>query len=276
MTKIFISYRRADSEGYVGRLYDQLTRHFDSSEIFLDVGTIKPGADFVTEIEKFVGGCEALIAVIGPQWVTACDKAGARRLDDPHDFVRLEIATALRNNALVIPVLVEGATMPSLAHLPLDLAGLARRNALELSHSRFEYDVNRLVAALGGAVGTLLVGLGSSFQAFQATGLLGAGQNFEVRVDRQRVGKITESGRSLSGPRKSQKNWQPLQVQIKEGVHTLQVIARRSDIDSGTHSNIIKFQVKGGQSLTFSIERQESQFGPEKIVLKSQNPINST
>ena len=101
MTRIFISYRRADSEGYVGRLYDQLIKKFDKSEIFLDVGTIKPGEDFVVAIEKAISSYDVLIAVIGPKWLNMRDNKGASLIDKPNDFVRLEIASALKRNNLV-------------------------------------------------------------------------------------------------------------------------------------------------------------------------------
>ena len=98
MSRIFISYRRTESEGYVGRLYDHLLKHFDKKEIFLDVGAIKPGEDFVSVIEKVVGSCDALIAVIGPRWLEIRDDNGRRRLQSASDYVRLEIATALARN----------------------------------------------------------------------------------------------------------------------------------------------------------------------------------
>ncbi len=272
MSKIFISYRREDSKESVGRLHDHLKQRFDSQDIFFDVGTIKLGEDFALAIENFIATCDALLAVIGPRWLN-CQKDGRRRLANPNDHVRLEIASALRTDALVIPVLVAGAMMPAPNELPSDLVALSRRNALELSYNRFDYDVERLVSALGGATGTLQIGLGSSYQFIQAAGLMGAVPSFEVRIDRKRVGKVAAPPGNLMGQPKSKKFWPPLQIQVGEGIHTLQVVARRSKFESGTYSNEIKFQIKGGQTLTFSIERQEQQFGPDKIVLKSQNPI---
>ncbi len=148
MSRIFINYRRQDSEGYVGRLYDHLTRHFESSDVFMDVDSIPPGVDFVTFLEEAVAGCDVLIAVIGPQWLALSDEAGSRRLDLWNDFVRIEIATALKQNKPVIPVLVGQARMPSPSDLPDDLVTLARRNAMELSHQRFSYDADKLVSAI--------------------------------------------------------------------------------------------------------------------------------
>jgi len=148
MTRIFINYRRQDSEGYVGRLFDHLTRHFDSKDVFMDVDSIPPGADFLTVLENAVSACDVFISVIGPQWVTISDETGTRRLDNWNDFVRVEIASALKQNKMVIPVLVGQARMPSPTVLPEDLAPLSRRNAIELSHNRFAYDADKLITAI--------------------------------------------------------------------------------------------------------------------------------
>jgi uracil-DNA glycosylase family 4 len=148
MSRIFISYRRVDSEGYVGRLYDHLIQHFDPQDIFMDVTSIEPGADFIQELDDAVAGCDILIAVIGPQWLTAADEGGERRIDQWNDFVRIEIASALKQNKLVIPVLVGGSKMPAPKALPEDLQALARRNAIELSHQRFAFDVGQFITTL--------------------------------------------------------------------------------------------------------------------------------
>jgi uracil-DNA glycosylase family 4 len=152
MSRIFINYRRQDSEGYVGRLYDHLIQHFDRNDVFMDVDTIPPGADFIQTLENAVMACEVFIAVIGPQWINAADETGQRRLDQWNDFVRIEIASALKHNKLVIPVLVGRARMPAPDTLPEEITGLARRNALELSHQRFGYDMQKLVDTLKGAL----------------------------------------------------------------------------------------------------------------------------
>ncbi len=145
MTRIFISYRRQDSEGYVGRLYDHLLKHFRPEDMFMDVASIEPGVDFVEALEKGIAACDICIVVMGPQWATITDASGARRLEQWNDFVRIEVASALRLNKRVIPTLVGGAKMPPSSDLPDDLALLARRNALELSHNRFAADVEDLV-----------------------------------------------------------------------------------------------------------------------------------
>lgn len=149
MQGIFVSYRRQDSQSAAGRLSDHLKEHLLGVPIFRDVETIEPGMDFVEVIERALASCAVLIAVIGPRWVSVTDDAGRRRLDNPNDYTRLEIATALRRSGVrVIPVLVDGATMPAAEDLPADLEGLARRNAIELSDKRWEYDVSQLVVTL--------------------------------------------------------------------------------------------------------------------------------
>lgn len=148
MTRIFISYRRQDSEGHVGRLYDHLLKHFRPEDIFMDVASIEPGADFVDALEKAVSACDVCIVVIGPGWLNAVDSTGERRLNQWNDFVRIEVASALRMNKRVIPTLVGGAKMPTPADLSDDLAALARRNAVELSHARFAYDVDQIIGVI--------------------------------------------------------------------------------------------------------------------------------
>ncbi|HKV12195.1 MAG TPA: TIR domain-containing protein [Thermoanaerobaculia bacterium] len=141
---IFINYRREDSAGHAGRLFDALSDHFQG-RLFMDVDTLEPGVDFVEAIEKAVGSCEVLIVVIGREWLTIEDKAGNRRLDNPGDFVRLEVESALNRRIRVIPVLVQDAPMPRAEELPESISRLARRNAIELSDARWAYDVDRLI-----------------------------------------------------------------------------------------------------------------------------------
>lgn len=156
MKGIFISYRRQDSQSAAGRLADHLREHMPAVPIFRDVETIEPGVDFVDAIGRALQSCGVLLAIIGPRWSTMTDAAGRRRLDDANDYARLEISTALqRNDVLVIPVLVEGATMPAANDLPDDLKPLARRNAFELTDKRWEFDVSSLVDALNKALGII-------------------------------------------------------------------------------------------------------------------------
>jgi len=153
MSRIFINYRRADSEGYVGRLYDQLIQYMDHDLIFMDVTDIPPGEDFVDYLENAVQACDVFLAVIGRYWLDSEDEHGRRRLDQWDDFVRIEIAAALTYNKFVIPVLVQGATMPPPDQLPDDIKKLTRRNAIELRHSTFSRDVELLAKTLSDRLG---------------------------------------------------------------------------------------------------------------------------
>ncbi|MGI9414245.1 MAG: toll/interleukin-1 receptor domain-containing protein, partial [Hyphomicrobiales bacterium] len=146
--KVFISYRRDDAPGSAGRLYDQLAETLPGDNIFMDVDAIVPGVDFVQALDDALAGCDVLLAIIGANWLDARDSDGARRLDSPDDFVRIEIATALSHDVRVVPVLVDGATMPAAADLPDTLQPLARRHAVEISHMRFAMDTDRLARAL--------------------------------------------------------------------------------------------------------------------------------
>jgi hypothetical protein len=145
---IFISYRRDDSEGEAGRLYDDLIRIFGADAVFMDVSDIHPGKDFRQAIDDSVAQCGVLLAIIGQAWTTIKDESGERRLDQPNDFVRLEIASALARGIDVIPVLVHGARMPTPADLPEPLRNLAYRNCVELTHARWNSDVEVLSRSL--------------------------------------------------------------------------------------------------------------------------------
>jgi hypothetical protein len=138
---IFLSYRRSDAEGEAGRLHDDLVRTFGAGAIFMDVSDIHPGKDFRQVITDNVSRCTALLAIIGPNWTSVTDAAGVRRLDQPNDFVRLEVGAALARGIDVIPVLVHGARMPTAAELPEDLQNLAYRNCVELTHARWTSEV---------------------------------------------------------------------------------------------------------------------------------------
>ncbi len=131
-----------------GRLHDRLREHFGRDHVFMDLDAIEPGLDFTEVIERTVASCDVLIALIGRQWLTSTDAAGQRRLDDPEDLVRREIATALRRNIRVIPVLIQDMSMPRVANLPDDLQPLTRRNALELSDAHLHRDVDQLIVVL--------------------------------------------------------------------------------------------------------------------------------
>jgi hypothetical protein len=148
VTSIFISYRRQDSAGYTLALARDLRDRFGRSSVFFDVDRIAGGDDFVDVLEREVSQCDALVAVIGPTWLTVESLGGGRRLDDPEDWVGVEVGTALAREILIVPVLVDGALMPGPQDLPVPLARLARRNALVLRHERWDDDVHNLVRRL--------------------------------------------------------------------------------------------------------------------------------
>jgi len=153
MKGIFISYRRQDSQSAAGRLADHLREHMHGIPIFRDVETIEPGINFVEAINRALQSCGILLAIIGPRWVNLPNAAGQRRLDDPGDYTRQEISTALqRGDVRVIPVLVEGAQMPDKGDLPDELKIFASLNAIELTDKRWKFDISQLVETLNKAL----------------------------------------------------------------------------------------------------------------------------
>lgn len=153
MHGIFISYRREDSAPYAGRLCDHLRRTFPSTSVFMDVNAVTPGADFVNAIDANLSESAVVLAVIGPQWESIKDSDGHRRIENPDDYVARELSTALQRQANVIPLLVGGARMPPTTSLPSKLEGLSRRNAIEISDTRFAADADRLCAAISSILG---------------------------------------------------------------------------------------------------------------------------
>jgi TIR domain len=151
--KVFINYRRDDSIGMAGRLQDRLAQTFGRKKIFMDVDHIPVGADFAKHINSQVAGCDAILVVIGPNWLNAKDESGGRRLDNPDDFVALEIAAALTRDITVIPVLVDGARMPKASELPESIQLLARRQAVEVRHGSFGRDAEALIERMRAALG---------------------------------------------------------------------------------------------------------------------------
>jgi hypothetical protein len=155
MASIFLSYRRSDTSGHAGRLADALEARYGPDAVFRDVESIEAGALFDEAIERALADCRVFVPLIGDEWLSGAGSDGRRRLDDPADFVRREVAAALRRGIPVIPVLLEGATMPPGSALPPDLQSLARYQGLELSETRWDYDVQRLVEAIDRGLGLL-------------------------------------------------------------------------------------------------------------------------
>jgi len=144
MGKIFISYRRADSQGWAGRLGEELTRVFGDVALFFDIETIAPGDDIAEAVERGLEAAEIVVVLVGPGWLSASFPDGRRRLSDPNDYVVIEIATAIARHIRVLPVLLAGATMPSAEQLPTAISSFARKLALELSDTRWSFDCDRL------------------------------------------------------------------------------------------------------------------------------------
>lgn len=143
---IFISYRRSDSQWAASRLFDTLSQVFPDERLFMDVDSIAPGQDFVDVLAEQVGRCDVFLALIGPDWLTETNPDGMRRIDDAQDFVRIEIASALeREDTVTIPVLLDGAAVPTESDLPAPLQPLARRQFARLTHEGYRGEIERLV-----------------------------------------------------------------------------------------------------------------------------------
>ncbi|MEL6816221.1 MAG: toll/interleukin-1 receptor domain-containing protein [Cyanobacteria bacterium J06598_3] len=149
MSRIFISYRRQDSPAAVGRIFDHLENHFGRDSIFKDVNALKIGDDFRERLNAEVEQCQILLAVIGRNWLNAKGSDGRRRLENPADWVRLEIQTALNRNVPVIPILLDGVEMPAVADMPKDLHPLAYRHAARVRNDPdFRRDIEHVMRGL--------------------------------------------------------------------------------------------------------------------------------
>src|SRR5262249_31441451 len=152
--KIFVNYRREDSIGTAGRLYDRLEQAFGRKNLFLDV----VGADLKTRLNNQIAVCQAFVAVISPNWLGAKDETGQCLLHNPDDFIAVEIGAALARKIHIVPALVNGAHMPRASELPESLKPLARRQAMEVNQNYFDEDVETLIETVrealnGGSVG---------------------------------------------------------------------------------------------------------------------------
>jgi hypothetical protein len=145
--RVYVSYRRDDAPDAAGRIYDRLAAQYGPDRVFFDVDTIPPGEDFVELINQRVAECDVLIAVIGRRWLTVKDGAGSRRIDNPHDYVHVEIAAALKRRILVVPALAgERVEVPKEDQLPPPLRALSHRNAINLTAERFGDGTHKLIA----------------------------------------------------------------------------------------------------------------------------------
>ncbi len=155
---IFVNYRRDDSPGTAGRLRDRLADAFGPDSLFMDVDNIPAGVDFVGHLSAQVAVCDVFLAIVGPNWLNAIGETGCRRIDNPDDFVRIEIAAALARNIRVIPVTIDGARLPKADELPDPLKPLIRRQAVEVRNAQFHRDAEALIEKLHRALGSDRVG----------------------------------------------------------------------------------------------------------------------
>lgn len=208
MAGIFISYRRDDTQGWVGHLAQRLKESFPQAQVFHDITTIRPGEDFTVAIDRALSSCRVLLALIGPRWLSAESPEGQRRIDDPADFVRIEIATALARPILVVPVLLGGAAMPKAVNLPEALQMLACRQGHELSDKRWDYDCGQLLPMLGEALGMTPLGVGEP----ESGGGISVGEGLIIK--NSRVGDIVgvkASGDAAINP--------PGRIEVARGAH---------------------------------------------------------
>ncbi len=147
---VFIGYRRDDTQGSAGRLYDRLAEHYGPGRVFRDVDSLQPGADFAEKVQEAIDNSGATLIVIGRDWESMTDESGRRRLENTNDYVRIEVETALaQDDHLLIPVLVDGATVPRTERLPTSIQPLCSLNAFEIRDGRFDNDVEALIGTLG-------------------------------------------------------------------------------------------------------------------------------
>jgi len=200
LDSIFVSYRRSDSQGEAGRLFDDLAKSFGEDKVFMDVAAIEAGRDFRKAIEEGVTKCGVLLVLIGLDWLEAKDEHGVQRLADPSDFVRIETASALKRDIPVIPVLVRGARMPAAEQLPDELKELAYRNCIELTHARWKSDVQLLVGALNRLIGDKNAAAGAARDRRDATATPQAAGGVSVAFRTEDLQNLTRELAIFIGP----------------------------------------------------------------------------
>lgn len=250
MAHIFISYRRADA-GYVANVLGERIRDaFGESSVFIDVDTIPLGIDFREHINKAVSECDVLLAIIGDKWLTLQDAAGQRRIDEPADFVRIEIEAAIKRNIPVVPILIDNATMPAPAALPESIRQLAFRNAAELRAGRdMNHHIDLLIRNLrthvvsaqtvtsgsaGSAVSSRRSASESKLRFLRGTRWVGRFVPFKIEVDGKLVGEL--------GAEES------LEVPVEPGRHRVHVSGAGTLY--GTDEDV---SISAGQELTWEV-----------------------
>lgn len=198
--KLFISYRRADARGVAGRLSDTLGAYFGDDRVFRDIENIAGGADFGNVIEQNLQAADAVIVLIGPEWLSIKNDKGQRRLEDPQDWVALEIAAAIEMKKPIFPVLVDGASMPRVEELPDKLKPLIRYNALSVSDDRWKSDVLRLGKIISFEIPSAnerkldMVRMGISFALFGSLSLTAAIASWNFLQGRDQLLQLWQSG----------------------------------------------------------------------------------
>ena len=182
MPRIFISYRREDTAGHAGRLLDSLRASFGAGRVFMDVTSLRPGVEYAHVIDDSIQQCDFLLVVIGRDWLTCTTSTGERRLTRPDDFLRLEIASALRERKRVIPVLVEDAKLPAPADLPEDIRGLVDHQSMPLAERSWHRDVDDLVRAMGGMPNRRIIAWVGAGILGLALAIMGALFLFQIEV----------------------------------------------------------------------------------------------
>jgi hypothetical protein len=145
MSTVFISYRRETAAGEARALFNDLAALLGKSSVFMDVDSISLGRDFRSVLQKMLGSCDLMLVIIDKDWAGIKNEAGRTRLEDPGDYVRLEVEAALKRDIVVTPVLVKGAHMPAGEQLPAEIRDLVYRNGFELSYNRWESDVREII-----------------------------------------------------------------------------------------------------------------------------------
>jgi hypothetical protein len=227
--EIFVSYRRDDTAAYAGWLADRVGDHFGKQNVFRDIGSIEPGTDFVVAIKRALESCAAMLVVIGRNWAAALKE---HEQTGQEDYTRVEVATALKRNVRVIPVLVHGALMPRAEELPDDLAALRHRQAIELHDPNWESDVEHLIAQLEKIIGSGEEGTRSSESLAQRTPRdVAQGTIRVVRDDtfypyciKDPFGREPPIWLSVDGEDKGKlSNLQQIDLKLDTGRHTLEV-----------------------------------------------------
>jgi tetratricopeptide (TPR) repeat protein len=258
--QIFISYRREDGRWSARSLYERLSARFDRKQIFMDIDAIALGDDFVTAIEKTVGECDVLIAVIGTRWLNCKDEEDSRRLDNPEDFVRREIATALKRDIRVIPVLVDGASMPRSIDLPDDLKPLVRRNALRISDAGFDDDCRRLTAAIE--------------QVLEKTAAEQRERQEKERLEAERHEREEKERQDVERRQNEEKT--RLQTQQHQRDEKERLDAKQHQGDSENVIGMATHVFKEGQNLNFAISAETIRDAIAKSAFVARNPNQSS